>query len=83
MVGSEEGSAVGVEEGSAVGAAVGSVVGSKILRDASFKFSLGRVNWLWSLDRYFSIYDKQIKILKFITIYWKEKMVYTIYSYNN
>jgi hypothetical protein len=64
LVGSEEGSAVGVEEGSAVGAAVGSVVGaavgsvvgSKILRDVSFKFSLGRVNWLWSLDRYFSIY---------------------------
>ena len=56
MVGSEEGSAVGVEEGSAVGAAVGSVVESKTLRDVSFKFSLGRVNWLWSLDRYFSIW---------------------------
>jgi hypothetical protein len=28
------------------------------LRDVSFKFTLGRVNWLWSLDRYFSIYDK-------------------------
>jgi hypothetical protein len=44
LVGSEEGSAVGVEEGSAVGAAVGSVVGLKLLRDVSFKFTLGRVN---------------------------------------